>query len=161
VIDNPEKLLDDFVKAAQRASLPCERRTITHEVQPAPHEPHALPRGKCAVYVFSLSAPYGKCCPAGAHRVLKLGKAGPNSSARFQSQHYDPSRAPSTLATALVNSTILWPYLGITEVDAAEVGRWIKKNVDRDNFYLDVAENNLLGELERYIKGRSGPVFEG
>lgn len=161
MVENPEALINDFLQAASRAGLQCRRNTITHEAQPSPHDPHALPPGKCAVYVFSLSASYGRCYPAGAHRVLKVGKAGPNSNARFQSQHYNPKAAPSTLAATFVKSTILWPYLGITELKDTEVRRWIKENTDRDNFYLNAKDNDVLSELERYIRGRLGPVFEG
>jgi hypothetical protein len=130
-------------------------------MQTAPHRPHKLPEDKCAVYVFSLAQAYGKRCPAGPGRVLKVGKAGPKSNARFQSQHYDPGRAPSTLAAMLVNSKILWPYLGITELTSRQVQDWIRHNTDRDNFYVDSNDAIVLAELERYIKGRLGPIFEG
>jgi hypothetical protein len=41
------------------------------------------------------------------------------------------------------------------------VGDWIRENTDRDNFYLLDGDQPLLGELERYLRGRLGPVFEG
>lgn len=159
MVQNPEMIIDEFRNAVKHMGLTCG--DIQHEAQIAPHRPQKLPEGKCAVYVFSLSRAYRKRCPAGAGRVLKVGKAGPKSNARFQFQHYNPRSAPSTLAAMLINSKILWPYLGITEITSSQVQDWIRDNTDRDNFYLDSKDNGVLRELERYIKGRLGPVFEG
>lgn len=161
MVENPETLIEDFFQAARRAGLPCGTSTIAHEAQCAPHKPHALPSHKCAVYVFSLSGSHGERCPAGAYRVLKVGKVGPKSSARFHSQHYNPNSARSNLAKTLLESRILWPYLGITELAAAQVGRWIRENTDRDHFYLDAADSELLDPLEKYMRARLNPVFEG
>jgi hypothetical protein len=111
--------------------------------------------------VFSLSEAYGKSCAAGPHRVLKVGKAGPKSDARFRSQHYNQNSSISNLANSLLQSTVLWSWLGVTELTNANVGSWIKKNTDRDHFYLDSAAAMYLSELEKYIRGRLGPVFEG
>jgi len=160
MIQNPQKtLIAGFGEAIKSLGLTCGG--IEHEAQPAPHRPHKLPKGKCAIYVFSLSRTYGQCCPAGVGRVLKVGKAGPKSNARFQSHHYDPTRALSTLARTLVISKVLWHYLGITELTSKQVGDWIRNNTDRDNFYLDSKDNDILGQFEKYIRGRLGPVFEG
>jgi hypothetical protein len=60
----------------------------------------------CAAHVFSLSKNYGDRVPAGRNRILKVGKAGCNSNARFQSQHYNPSSAPSNLAHSLLEVKI-------------------------------------------------------
>ena len=159
MIQNPGAIIDEFRNALEQMGLRCG--DIRHEAQACPHKPHGLPDGKCAVYVFSLSESLGKRCPAGAGRVLKIGKAGSNSNARFQSHHYDAGRAPSTLAATLLKSRILWPYLGIGELRATQVGNWIRENTGRDNFYLDADDRDVLGELERYLKGRLSPVFEG
>lgn len=161
MVKNPERLIDDFREAAFKSGLEYAYSTITHEPQPAPHEPHPLPKGKCAVYVFSLSASYGRRCLAGGHRALKVGRAGPRSNPRFQFQHYTPRAAQSSLAKSLINGVILWPYLGIRKLRDIRVGRWIKQNTDRDNFYVDAAEAEALPELERFFRGRLGPVFEG
>ncbi len=161
MISNPHELINDFIHAVAEAGEDHARHVITHEAQPAPHHPHALPAGKCATYVFSLSGTYGGRCPAGPHRALKVGKAGLNSNARFQSQHYNPRSAPSTLAATLAAARILWPYLGIKLLDEERAGAWIRENTDRDNFYLDAADAGLLDDLERYIRARLGPVVEG
>jgi hypothetical protein len=159
MVQNPQALIAEFREAMKGLSLTCGE--IQHELQPAPHKPHRLSAGKCAVYVFSLSPRWAQRCPAAARRVLKVGKVGPNSNARFQSQHYEPKRAGSTLAGALVTSRVLWQYLGITELKSEQAGEWIRDNTDRDNFYLDSKDNDILGHFEKYIRGKLGPVFEG
>jgi hypothetical protein len=161
MIESPEILLADFRQAATAVGLRCEDSAVAHDREPAPHPAPPLPKGKSAVYVFSLSASHGGQCPAGPHRVLKVGKVGPNSNPRFQSQHYNPRSAQSTLARSLLRAPILWPYLGITGLTEAAVGAWIKNHTDRDHFFLDISHLDLLGQLERYIRARLGPAFEG
>lgn len=155
MVNNPKGLIDDFLRAVARPV------TVEHEAQFAPHRGHSLGGGLCAVYVFSLSHRYGSSSPAGPDRVLKVGKAGANCNARFQSQHYNPGSAPSTLSGKLISTPVMWIYLGINTIDRAGVRPWMENNLDRDNFYLNVADADLLGTLETYIKGRFGPVFEG
>jgi hypothetical protein len=113
------------------------------------------------VYVFTLSSKYGATTSAGANRALKVGKAGLNCSARFQSQHYSPRAAPSTLAATLLKTKVLWLFIGISSLDESNVRSWIEQNTDRDNFLLASEDAHLLGKLETYLKGRLGPVFEG
>ena len=161
MIVNLGEFIKDFVKAARQAGYDLDVEAIKHEAQPAPHRPHSLPSGKCAVYVFSLKSSQGGSCPAGANRVLKVGRVGPNSNARFQSQHYNPKSSQSNLSATLIKSRILWHYLGIESIDETSAGIWIKDNLDRDNFYMDATKEKLLGELEKYLRGRLGPVFEG
>ena len=157
MIENPEGLISDFMAALGRSLT----SPIFHESQLAPHHAHKLRPGACAVYVFSLSENHGRAIAAVGNRILKVGKAGPNCNARFQYQHYHPKSAGSTLAGTLLRTTILWPYLGIPEVDQSGIRRWIEENTDRDNFYLAAADMALLGKLEVYLRGRLGPVFEG
>ena len=113
------------------------------------------------MYVFTLSSAYGATTAAGANRALKVGKAGVNCSARFQSQHYSPRAAPSTLAATLLKTRILWPFIGIASLDESNVRGWIEQNTDRDNFFLSAEDGQFLGKLETYLKGRLGPIFEG
>jgi hypothetical protein len=157
MIENSQALIADF-EAALGAPLTTP---ISHEPQLAPHRGHKLPEGVCAVYVFSLSTDYGDQVPAGRNRILKIGKAGCNSNARFQSQHYNPSSAPSNLAHSLLEAKIFWLYLGITEMSETNVRSWIEENTDRDNFYLSASDASRLSRLEIYLRGRLGPVFEG
>jgi hypothetical protein len=157
-VENPAGLIQDFTSAVQALGLTC---VVRHDHHAAPHKGKALPVGECAVYVFTLSPGYGRNTVAGANRALKVGKAGVNCSARFQSQHYSTKAAPSTLAATLLKTKILWPYIGITLLDESNVRLWIEHNTERDNFYLNTSDTHLLGRLETYLKGRLGPVFEG
>ena len=129
-----------------------------HEIIKGPHEPPDLPKGKCAVYVFSLSE--ANRSSAGPNKVLKVGKVGQNSGPRFKYQHYNPGAANSTLAGAIKNNKILWNYLGVNK-HPLDFGEWIKTNTDRDHFFMDMARMDLMPFLEVYIKGVLGPIFEG
>ncbi len=159
MLTDPAGLIRDFHDALK--SFGIDLPPVTHQSLTAPHRPVPLPVGSCAVYVFSLSEAAGVRCPAGPGRVLKVGKVGPNSNTRFQSQHYNPNSATSTLAASLINGGLLWTYLGFTEPDVGEVGRWLMDNTDRDHFYLRAGDRDYLGDLERYVRGRHSPVFEG
>ena len=69
-------LLEQYLENVPDASS-FEQIGLEHEPQSAPHDPHRLPAGKCAVYVFSMSDKAGKICGAGPHRALKVGRVGP------------------------------------------------------------------------------------
>ena len=147
-----EGLIQDFVQVARLSGFDIEAGDIVHEVLPAPHRPPALPKGKQAVYVFSLAACGGI--------VLKVGKAGPKSNARFQSQHYKPNRGRSTLARSLLSSKENWTRLGTESMDEETVGSWMKKNLDRDHFYLAANKGDLLlSLLEIFLQCRLDPLF--
>lgn len=104
--------------------------------------------GRMAVYVF---------CHQG--RTLKVGKAGPNSEARYTSQHYNPNSAQSTLAASLLRGG---DELGIQGITKASVGVWIKANTDRYNFLLHSKHPiRLLTLLEAFLQCRLNPAFEG
>ena len=161
MIQEAESLICGFLEALGRAELGEPTKPIAHELLRGPHRAHALPRDRCAVYVFSLCQAWGNTCPAGPNFVLKVGKAGANSSPRFQYQHYNLKSAGSNVAKSLVNSKVLWPHLGIAHLAEAQAGDWIRQNTDRDHFYLESADMTYLPELERFIRGIVGPAFEG
>ncbi len=157
---NPEELLRDFGDAAALASTvgwPCELRP---ELLRAPHEaPKRLPTGFGAVYAFALRSQSSS--PAGAGRVLKVGKVGVNSAARFTSQHYLPASAQSTLAGSILKYPILWPWLGITERDANNIKRWMLGNLDRMHIFVRDPSREFLTTVELYVRARIGSVYEG
>lgn len=155
MVQNAASLLHEFA-ASVGAGL-----EIRHELLKAPHVPPRLPARCCAVYVFSLAQRQGQECSAGANRVLKVGSAGPNSNARFQSQHYHPRSSGSNLAKSLLNSPEQWKYLGILQLSEDHVKRWITDNLDRDQFFLDESQKNHLRQFERFLRARLSPVFEG
>ena len=162
MIENVNRLLEGFAIAGSKAGLFVGSPHIVHEHLPAPHrQPGSLLAGYAAVYVFSLSPSYGSDCAADANRVLKVGKVGPNSSPRFSSQHYQPNSARSNLAKSLITETVLWPYLGIDNLGEEDVKQWMLRNLERDHFFVPAAEGGLERQLERYLRGHLGPVFEG
>ena len=142
-------LIQDFLNAAAAlAGVQLGSSDLTVERTLAPHSPPRLPSGKMAVYVFS----YGNL-------VLKVGKAGPNSAARFTSQHYNPSSAPSTLAANILKEG---QSFGITGLSPDSVGAWIKANTDRTNFLLSIKCGvSVLTLLEVFLQCRLKPIFEG
>lgn len=136
---------------------PCEMRG---ESLPAPHRPPSgLPTGYGAVYAFALRSSY--TAAAGAGRVLKVGKVGPNSAARFTSQHYSPGPARSTLAASPIKYPILWPWLGITAEDAADIRSWMIRNLDRMHIFVRQPSPEFLTTVELYVRARIGSVYEG
>jgi hypothetical protein len=160
VIDG-SRLLTEFREAAIRVGLLESQVHLRYESLVAPHRPPSkLPTASTAVYTFYLSSAYGASCPAGPNRVLKVGKVGANSSARFCSQHYLPESAGSNLAKSLLNERMLWPYLGIDHLDANSIKLWMCEHLDRDHIFV-VGQPGLEREVERYFRGRLGPVFGG
>lgn len=145
---SPESLIGDFERIAEIAGVRLEKGDIAIEKLLAPHKaPSRIPSGKMAVYIFSFR-----------DQVLKVGKAGPKSQARYTSQHYNPSSAASTLAKSLLNDS----DLESAEIDEIAVGDWIKKNTDRINLLIN--ENlgiHVLTLLESFAQCRLQPRYEG
>ena len=149
---NTTALIHEFMQVASIAKAteaPLEESQIEIEFCNAPHRPPSrLPPGKMAVYVFT----YGEV-------VLKVGKVGPNSNARYTSQHYNASSAPSTLAATLVKSGGEIEVTGLTDQSA---GDWIRENTSRTNFLLNGKLGvPLLSLLEAFLHCRLKPKFEG
>ena len=112
-----------------------------------PHTPGALQRGTMGVYTFLYQDEF-----------LKIGKAGPNSYARFFSQHYHPQSAMSNLAKSILADDRM-QELGITREN---VGNWIMRNTRR----IDVVLHNSVGIftldlIEAAFHYRYEPRYEG
>jgi hypothetical protein len=146
---DPETAIDAFIEVAPLAGIQLLNTAITIEHLPAPHAPPSrLPMGKMAVYVFSKGAD-----------VLKVGKVGAKSQARYTSQHYIPGSAKSTLAASILADR---PALGLPHVDEVAVGSWIKANVDRVNLLMDERIGvPVLTLLEAFLQCRLKPRYEG
>ncbi len=142
-------LVENFRKVVELSGICVSSDDVTAESLPAPHRsPTQLPAGRMAVYVF---------CHQG--RTLKVGKAGPNSNARYTSQHYSPHAAQSTLAASLL---CRGDEIGVRGLTQANVGDWIRANTDRHNFLLDSDRPiRLLTLLEAFLQCRLDPAFEG
>ena len=159
MITDVASLLAGFSEGTRHAGIPMTETDIEHQLLQAPHTPPDLPRGRCGVYVFSLRLDYER--EGLGNTVLKVGKVGPKSGPRFKYQHYNPKSADSTLAGSLLRSRVLWPYLGIGAIHERSVKDWLLSNTDRDHFFIPAALNASLGALEKYVRGVTGPVFEG
>jgi len=117
-----------------------------------PHQTSTLPKGKMAVYAFFYN---DKC--------LKIGKAGPNSNARYNSQHYYPESSRSNLAKSIISdkqfSKKVFSKKG-TQVE--KIGDWIKENTQRVNIILDENIGILaLGFIEAFSILYFDPRYEG
>ena len=146
---DPEKILADFLVVARLAAIEMQPDAIHIEPLRMPHRPpSSLPKGKMAVYVFS-----------DKDRVLKVGKIGQNSQARYTSQHYNPYSSNSNLAKSLMkDEDAVQKY----NVNDGNISDWIKKNTDRVNFLLDATVGmRVLTLLEAFIQCRLRPVYEG
>jgi hypothetical protein len=158
---DPDILMAEFGTAATKASIAGWRCPLRCETLPAPHRPPPLPRGDAAVYVFAISAAYGRSAPCGPGTVLKVGKVGPNSEPRFRYQHYNPRSAGSNVAKSLIANSILWPWLGIKHLDADTVANWMLSSLNRTHFFIPGGLPQVLATLEIYTRARVGSVFEG
>jgi hypothetical protein len=145
----PESAIDDFRTVARLAGLELPNDAIRIENLPAPHVPPSrLPFGMMAVYVFSKG-----------RDVLKVGKVGAKSQARYTSQHYNPRSAMSTLAASILADG---ESIGSDNIDEATIGRWIRENIDRVNFLMDERLGvPALTLLEAFLQCRLKPRYEG
>ncbi len=101
-----------------------------------------------AVYVFLYDG-----------KALKVGKVGAKSQARYTSQHYNPSSAPSTLAATLLKRG---DEIGVADLSIDTVGPWIKEHTDRINFLLPARLGpDVLSLLESFLHCKLNPLFEG
>ena len=145
---NPHELVDDFIVVAKLAGVTLGPGSICIETLSMPHKPPSnLPKGKMAVYVFSEK-----------DRILKVGKVGQHSEARYTSQHYNSGSAPSTLAASLLNDEDSVRKYRLVK---GNVSCWIKGNTDRVNLIVDADfGTHTLTLLEAFVQCRLQPLFE-
>lgn len=140
----------EFENIIQSVTAAAGRKVDSHyEIidRGMPHTPHTLKHGTMGIYTFL----YGD-------EFLKIGKAGPNSNARFFSQHYLPSSAQSNLSKSILEDDRM-QGLGIT---ADNVGDWIKQNTQRIDILLDASLGIFTLELiEAALHYRYEPRYEG
>ncbi len=143
-----ENAITDFVEVAELAGEPIKREEIIIEYLDCPHQqPRNLPSGKMAVYGFGMKGQW-----------LKIGKVGPNSNARYTSQHYTGS-AMSTLAGSLSNDRTIEEVQGLGKYELSD---WIKANTYRVNILISAEKpRELLSLIEAYLHLRLGPKYEG
>jgi len=145
----PDEIAADFVTVVRLAGVELTPGAIEVEKLPAPHlPPTRLPAGRMAVSVFAQGS-----------EVLKVGKVGAKSQARYTSQHYNPGSALSTLAASILADGERY---GLSEADTPRVGQWIRESVDRFNFLIDERLGmRVLTLLEVFLQCRLSPRYEG
>ena len=138
----------DFLTVAALAHDPLPRTDIEVEYLAAPHVHPRLPPARMGVYGFWHGGVW-----------LKIGKAGPNSRARYEYQHYKVGSAQSTLAASLVGDPRMATIDGF---DPASVGDWIKASTSRVNILLPATRQpELLSLFEAFLHLRLRPRYEG
>ena len=150
VVEEQSPYVEEFETIIQGVTAAAGRKVDSHyEIidRGLPHTPHTLKRGTMGIYTFL----YGD-------EFLKIGKAGPNSNARFFSQHYLPSSAQSNLSKSILEDDRMQGQ-GITEDN---VGDWIKQNTRRIDILLDASLGIFTLELiEAALHYRYEPRYEG
>ncbi len=143
-----QQALYDFLTVTALAGRPLSAHDLQTEFLPAPHKPPSkMPAGKMAVYGFYCAGQW-----------LKIGIAGPNSQARYTSQHYNPHSARSTLAASLLKDPGMRQRFTLQE---PTVGKWIKSHCHRVNILLPAAHDRLLlALLEAFLHLRLHPRYE-
>ncbi len=148
-----ENAIVDFIKVCELANIQFNRTDIEDKFLYAGRE-HVLlhpnlPKGYMAVYIFTDTT--GDHC-------YKVGKVGPKSNARFQSQHYSPKRSKSNLANSFKNDEEFKDNEGLQN----NTSEWIKHNTNRVNLLLK-AEKGIatLNLLEAFMQSRLRPKYEG
>jgi hypothetical protein len=125
----------------------------------ATHRPTTLPDGMCGVYAFMGE----NCC-------FKVGKAGPNSKARWNSHHYNLDEStPSTLPKSIVRNKDrvkrefpVEVHPTIDALDKSAIQNWIRNNTCRIEFLIyDNGDKSSLNLLEALAQYRLKPIFEG
>lgn len=143
-----EEAIPAFVGVTELARRSLQPKDFKLEFLPTPHRPpSSLPAGKMAVYGFWYGSGW-----------LKIGVVGPNSNARYTSQHYNPNSAGSTLAASLLADPAM-----VVRINTAgmPVGAWIKSNCHRVNVLLDSLHGPLMLALfEAFLHLRLGPRYE-
>ncbi len=139
--------IEAFITVSELAGEPISKNELTVEYLPAPHKPTSLRKGKMAVYAFWWN-----------NEWLKIGKAGPNSSPRYVSQHYTGS-AISTLSGSLSTDPRMARIEGFDQTNLKE---WIKKSTCRVNILIPSEKPKvILSLLEAFLHARLNPRYEG
>jgi len=142
-----KNIIKDFLKAAQLADTKIPESQIDVQDLGCPHKPQGLPKGKMAIYTFQFNELF-----------LKIGKAGPNSDARFRSQPYNPDSSQSNLAKSILNDPDMEHY----NLNAENIKDWIKNNIARIDIILDESLGIfVLNFLEAFLHCKLKPKYEG
>jgi hypothetical protein len=142
--------LNDFAEEVRIAGGEYDVNKVIIDIRVKPHRPSGLPLGKIAIYCFFLDG-----------QALKIGLVGPNSDARYRSQHYNENSVSSNVARSIRKHP---SKIGVDPAIflAISVGDWIKTHTDRINILLPARYGKtMLSRLETFLHMRWKPVYEG
>lgn len=109
------------------------------------HIPLKLPADNAAIYIFKWNDTY-----------LKVGKVNPNSSARYQSQHYNPESSRSNLSKSLLDDPEFRNFF-----NDGNIGKWLKANTTRFNIVIPSSlGKNFVHFAEAFFILKCNPRFE-
>jgi len=149
-----EKLTDEFKKISD---IECSCEFFNKGKR---HIPTTLKKGQeQGVYVFLKNE---KIC-------FKVGKAGTNSQARWNSHHYRLNKTKSSLPSSIKNDITKFKsffdpsiHNEIDNLNNANIKNWIKNNLSRIEFKMSNTESTYaLDLLEKFIAFKLEPIYEG
>jgi hypothetical protein len=145
-----ERIKVKLMEALTLAGVIVNTNQIEIDDWDCPHKPESLPKGKMAVYTFFYE-----------DRCLKLGKVGPNSSPRYQSQHYFPEKSRSNLAKSVLSDKVFLENLP-DSINTDTIGDWLKRKTRRINMLFDESLGPfVLNFAEAFLQVYFKPKYEG
>ncbi|BBB48289.1 hypothetical protein [Pelolinea submarina] len=154
MINDAGPMIYDFLKIAEIAGIKSSYSEIQHDLWKIPQKLKNLPDNYQAVYIFS--------APLLDNKVIKIGKCGPLSKARYLSQHYNPQSCGSNLSKTLLQNDEFWDSIHLVKPEENFIGEWVKRNTDRDNFiFSENLGSHYLSLFEIFLQCRYNPIFEG
>ena len=146
-MDYQKEIQETIVAVSAALGRRIDRGKIEIIDRGVPHTPASLKPGTMGVYTFLYNG-----------RFLKIGKAGPNSNARFLSQHYNPDSANSNLAASILDD----PDMAVHGLTVNTVGKWIKQNCRRIDILIGAGLGIFTLELvEASLHYKYEPKYEG
>lgn len=148
MIDYKKDFTDTIEKLFEALSFPLAGKSFEIIDRGVPHKPEKLPANKMGVYIFIYKEEF-----------LKIGKVGPKSNARWQSQHYSPTSSQSNLAKSILKDK--QNFKG-SDLNEKNIGKWIKDNCHRYDILID-ADSSIfsLDFIESALRYKFIPRYEG
>ena len=149
-----KKLADEFIALTD---IQCSYKFMNKGKN---HNPTTLKKGQeQGVYVFLKN---DNIC-------FKVGKAGTNSQARWNSHHYRLNKTKSSLSGSIIKNIENFKsffdssiHYEIDTLNNTNMKNWIKDNISRIEFKISNKESiYALDLLEKYIAFKLKPIYEG
>ncbi len=148
-----DKIRDDFEKLT---GVNC---TIQFMEMGESHIPTRLLSSEQGVYIFFRN-----------QQSFKVGKAGSNSQARWNSHHYNldektPSTFPKSFMADLDNFKSYFPeeiHFEMENLNRESIKMWVRNNLSRIEFKISSEESKIvLNLLEALVQFHFPPIYEG